>query len=72
MTKKIKQYRSGKRIYTHWDKLTEEVKVLPKKTKQTQQQLSIDKEIPEGKFSNMFTVSFSEGEFIIDFFIQHN
>ncbi|MFH2069807.1 MAG: DUF3467 domain-containing protein [Elusimicrobiota bacterium] len=32
--KKIKKYKSGRRIYTQWDKITEQVRVISKKSKQ--------------------------------------
>lgn len=66
----IKRYRSGKRIYTKWDKSTKEVKVFSKKQKETEKQQNIN--LPEDEInvnvSNMFAIGYNHGEFFLDFF----
>lgn len=73
MTKPTR-HQKKRRIYTHWDKRTTEVKIVPK-TEQTKEeptnkvplQVEVDKKNSAGVYSNFAGVSFNIDNFIIDF-----
>lgn len=70
---KIKKYKSGKRVYTHWDKKVEQVTVYSKKkSKQKKEKKELKIHLsdmqPEANMINLFRVTHTKEEFIFDFF----
>ncbi|MCB4791387.1 MAG: DUF3467 domain-containing protein [Elusimicrobia bacterium] len=65
----IDSYKKGKHIYTHWDKKSEKVTVVPKNTKEPSSTITV--EVPtyliNGFRANIFFISHNEDEFVIDF-----
>lgn len=69
----IDKYKKGRRVYTHWDKKTEQVTVLPEVKKDEQpsvQAPNIAVEVPQehvpGKRANVFVVHNSGDDFVLD------
>ena len=65
----IDQYKKGKRIYTHWDKKSEQVTVPSKKPpkKNIPSAIEIALPIPEARWANESVVFYREEECIVDF-----
>ena len=65
----IDSYKKGKHIYTHWDKKSQKVTVVPKAKNESTASINI--EVPSaliaGVRSNVFMISHNEDEFVIDF-----
>ncbi len=65
----IKRFKKGKHIYEKWGKKFKEVSVMNEDKPQSKQQIqiSIDDDIAQGVYSNLATISHSQGEFTFDF-----
>ena len=65
----IDKYKKGRHVYTHWDKNTKQVTVLPKDKKTAEHSINIEvpKELVSGTRANVFIISHSNDEFIFDF-----
>ncbi|MBN1621916.1 MAG: DUF3467 domain-containing protein [Endomicrobiales bacterium] len=71
----IDKYKKGRRVYTHWDKKSEQVTIVPKKNKELPDgNKSIKIEVPSflvsGKRVNFFVIHSNRNEFIVDFGVQ--
>jgi len=72
---KPERYQKKKRIYTRWDKLTEEVRIISEKKlsppikKQFTDKIDIPVEEKDliAHYANELAVHFREGEFVLDF-----
>jgi hypothetical protein len=65
----IDKYKKGRRVYTHWDKNTEQVTILPKNKPQPPVPdiaVEVPQEIAAGKRANFFVIHSSPDEFVLD------
>ena len=65
----IKKYRKGKHQYRKWGSKSKEVIVMGEEQVQKKQQIQIqiDETTAQGTYSNIASISHSEGEFTFDF-----
>ena len=65
----IDKFKKGRHVYTHWDKNSKQVTVLPKTKKETEKTINIEvpKELVSGIRANVFVISHSNDEFVFDF-----
>jgi hypothetical protein len=65
----IDKFKKGRHVYTHWDKNSKQVTVLPKTKKETGQTINIEvpQELVNGTRANVFVISHSNDEFVFDF-----
>jgi hypothetical protein len=65
----VDKFKKGKRVYTHWDKKTEQVTVVKsepaKEAPKIEISITADKE--SGVAADCFMLNFSHDEFILDF-----
>jgi hypothetical protein len=66
----IDKYKRGKRVYTHWDKKTEQVTIVKQKKAlpvETRSEIEVNNPLAGGAAANLFIIHSSRDEFVIDF-----
>jgi hypothetical protein len=66
----IQRFRKGKRVYTHWDKKTEQVTIVPGKARAAVPAANVTVEVPaecqNGRHADIFLIRHTSEEFVID------